>query len=302
MNTITPKKQLLGFIGIGHMGLRIVRRLLDHGYDVTAYNRNRAAAQALAQHGASVADGVATLASQADVILSCLANDDAVLSIYTGVQGVFAHARPGTAIIEMSTVLPRTARELHRLSIETGVTFLDTTISGSTPAAEQGALTLFCGGDEELFHAAQQVFSAIARQNFYLGTSGSGAVMKLVVNTLLGVGMQAIAEAVALGQKAGLDRHRLLDVLSKTAVVAPAHTGKLQRADLNDYSTQFGVGLMNKDFHLILETAAEAKVPMPATAASFQMNAAEFSSGDDEDFSAVIPLMEKLAHLDSLRR
>jgi len=127
-------------------------------------------------------------------------------------------------------------------------------------------------------------------------------VMKLVVNTLLGVGMQAIAEAVALGQKAGLDRHRLLDVLSKTAVVAPAHTGKLQRADLNDYSTQFGVGLMNKDFHLILETAAEAKVPMPATAASFQMNAAEFNSGDDEDFSAVIPLMERLAHLDWPRR
>jgi 3-hydroxyisobutyrate dehydrogenase len=113
---------------------------------------------------------------------------------------------------------------------------------------------------------------------------------------------QLLAEAVALGQKAGLDRHRLLDVLSKTAVVAPAHIGKLQRADLHDYSNQFGVGLMNKDFHLILETAAEAKVPMPATAASFQMNAAEFSSGDDEDFSAVIALMERLAHLSSPSR
>ena len=111
--------------------------------------------------------------------------------------------------------------------------------------------------------------------------------------------MQAIAEAVALGERTGLDRHRLFDVLSKTAVVAPAHTGKLQRADLHDYSTQFGVGLMNKDFHLILETAAEAKVPMPATAASFQMNAAEFSGGGDEDFSAVIALMERMAHLDS---
>ncbi len=302
MNAITPKQQLLGFIGIGHMGRRIARRLLDHGYALIAYNRNRIAAEALVEHGASVADNVATLASQADVILSCLANDDAVLSIYTGLQGVFAHARPGTAIIEMSTVLPRTSRELHRLSLETGVTFLDTPISGSTPAAEQGALTLFCGGDEELFHAAQPLFSAIARQNFYLGPGGSGAMMKLVVNTLLGVGMQAIAEAVALGERTGLDRHRLFDVLSKTAVVAPAHTGKLQRADLHDYSTQFGVGLMNKDFHLILETAAEAKVPMPATAASFQMNAAEFSGGGDEDFSAVIALMERMAHLDSPSR
>jgi 3-hydroxyisobutyrate dehydrogenase-like beta-hydroxyacid dehydrogenase len=298
MKTITPDERLLGFIGIGRMGSRIARRLLDHGYKLVVYNRNRAAAEALVEHGASAADDVATLATRADVILSCLTNDEAVLSVYNGAQGVFAHVRPDSAIIEMSTVLPRTSRELHKRSLAARVAFLDTTISGSTPAAEQGALTLFCGGDEELFHCAQPVFSATARQNFYLGPSGSGATMKLVVNTLLGVGMQAIAEAVALGEKAGLDRHRLLDVLAQTAVVAPAHAGKLQRADAHEYSPQFALSLMNKDFHLILETAAEARVPMPATAAAFQMNAAEFSSsGNDEDFSAVIPLMEKLAHL-----
>src|SRR6266542_1138486 len=121
-------------------------------------------------------------------------NDEAVLSVYTGPQGVFAHARPGSVIIEMSTVLPWTSRELHRLGLEAGVKFLDTPISGSTPAAKQGALTLFCGGDEETFQAAQPIFNAIARQNFYLGPSGSGATMKLVVNALLGVGMQAIAD------------------------------------------------------------------------------------------------------------
>lgn len=298
MNQLTPNQRLLGFIGIGHMGSRIARRLLDHGYGLTAYNRNRDAAEALVEHGATVADNVAELASQADVILSCLANDEAVLGVYTGPQGVFEHARPGSVVIEMSTVFPWTSHELHRLGLEAGVKFLDAPISGSTPAAEQGALTLFCGGDEEVFHSAQPIFSAIARQNFYLGPSGSGATMKLVVNTLLGVGMQAIAEAVALGRKAGLDRHRLLDVLSQTAVVAPAHAGKLQRADLDDYSTQFAIRLMNKDFRLILETAADARVPMPATAAAFQMNAAEFSGGDEEDFSAVIRLMERLSRLD----
>jgi 3-hydroxyisobutyrate dehydrogenase-like beta-hydroxyacid dehydrogenase len=301
MNQITPNQGLLGFIGIGHMGSRIARRLLDHGYDLIAYNRSRDAAEALVEYGATVADNVAALASQADVILSCLANDEAVLSVYTGPQGVFAHARPGSVIIEMSTVLPWTSRELHRLGLEAGVKFLDTPISGSTLAAEQGALTLFCGGDEEVFQAAQPIFSAIARQNFYLGPSGSGATMKLVVNTLLGVGMQAIAEAVALGQKAGLDRHRLLDVLSQTAVVAPAHAGKLQRAALDDYSAQFAIRLMNKDFRLILETAADARTPMPATAAAFQMNIAQFSGGDEEDFSAVILLMERLAHLETTR-
>jgi 3-hydroxyisobutyrate dehydrogenase-like beta-hydroxyacid dehydrogenase len=294
---ITPGQQLLGFIGIGRMGSRIGRRLLEHGYRLIVYNRNRAAAEALMQYGATVADDVAALASQSDVILSCLANDEAVIDVYTSPQGVFAHARRGTMIIEMSTVLPRTSRELHRLSLEAGTTVLDTTISGSTPAAEAGMLTLFCGGDENLHRASQTLFSAIAQQNFYLGPSGSGATMKLVVNTLLGVGMQAIAEAIALGEKAGLDRHRLLEVLSKTAVVAPAHVGKLKTADVHEYRTQFAVGLMNKDFHLILETAAESRVPMPTTAAAFQMNAAEFSTGNDEDFSAVIPLMERLAHV-----
>src|SRR5207253_9613881 len=105
------------------------------------------------------------------------------------------------------------------------------------------------GGDEELFQAGEPIFSSIASQYFYLGGGGSGSAMKLVANTLLGVGMQAIAESVAFGQKEGLDRHRLLEVLSHTAVIAPAHLGKLSRADLEDYSPQFALPLMNKDFH-----------------------------------------------------
>jgi len=196
-------------------------------------------------------------------------------------------------------VLPATSRELYDLSREAGVKCLDSPVSGSTPSAEEGTLTLFSGGDEELFQAAQPIFSSIARQYFYLGGSGSGTAMKLVANTLLGVGMQAIAESVALGRKEGLDRHRLLEVLSHTAVIAPAHLGKLSRADVGDYSAQFAIRLMNKDFGLVLATAAAAKVPMPATAAAFQMNVAEFSESKEEDFSAVIRLMERLARVET---
>src|ERR1700675_3579721 len=137
-------------------------------------------------------------------------------------------------IIEMSTVSPETSRELYRLGSFRGVSVLDVPVSGSTPAAEQGSLTLLCGGDEDSFNSAKAIFAAIGRQHFYLGPSGSGNTMKLVVNTLLGVGMQVIAEAVVLGEKAGLDRQRLFDVLSKTAVVAPAHVGKLARVAAND--------------------------------------------------------------------
>ena len=302
MTPITPDHRKLGFIGIGSMGRQIARRLLESGYKLTAYNRDRSKAEALVGYGAVVANNIAELASNTDVILSCLANDDAVRSVYTGSNGLFAHTRPGSVVIEMSTVNPETSRELYKLGSERGVSVLDVPISGSTPAAEQGALTLFGGGDEKIFHNAEPMFRAVARQYFYLGPSGSGTTMKLVVNTLLGVGMQAIAEAVALGQKAGLNRDRLFDVLSHTAVIAPAHIGKLTKAASNDYSAQFALRLMNKDFRLILEMAAEMRVPMPVTATAFQINTAEAANSIEEDFSAVIRLAENLARLDPHER
>src|SRR5438874_962507 len=299
MNSLTNENTRLGIIGIGNMGSRMAKRLLDHGYQLVAYDRSREAAEALVKYGATVADSIGELAAEADVILSSLTNDDAVKRVYTDPTGVFALVRRGSAVIEMSTILPATSRALSELRRKAEVKCLDSPVSGSTPSAEEGTLTLFCGGDEELFQAAQPIFSSIASQNFYLGGSGSGTAMKLVANTLLGVGMQAIAESVALGQKEGLDRHRLLEVLAHTAVIAPAHLGKLPRADAGDYSPQFPIRLMNKDFGLVLETAAAAQVPMPATAAAFQMNVAEFSDGKEEDFSAVITLMERLAGIET---
>ena len=299
MTPITPDQCKLGFIGIGSMGRPIARRLLESGYNLTAYNRDRRKAEALVGYGAVVTNSIAELASSIDVILSCLANDDAVRNVYAGPEGVFANVRPETVVIEMSTINPETSRELYKLGVARAVSVLDVPISGSTPAAEQGTLTLFGGGDEKIFHNAEPIFRAIAQQYFYLGPSGSGTTMKLVVNTLLGIGMQAIAEAVALGQKAGLNRDRLFDVLSHTAVIAPAHIGKLTRAASNDYSAQFALRLMNKDFRLILETAAEMRVPMPVTAAAFQINTAEAANSIEEDFSAVIRGMENLARLKS---
>jgi len=299
MTAIAPVDPKLGFIGIGSMGRPIARRLLQAGYKVMVYNRDRRKAEALAGSGATVAGSIAELATTADVILSCLANDEAVRSVYIGPAAVFARVQPGSVIIEMSTVRPETSRELYKVGAARDVSVLDVPISGSTPAAEQGMLTLLGGGDKEIFHAAEPIFRAIARQYFYLGSSGSGTTMKLVVNTLLGVGMQAIAEAIAFGQRAGLSRDRLLDVLAHTAVIAPAHLGKLMKAASNDYSPQFAMRLMNKDFRLILETAAGFQIPMPVTAAAFQINAIEAASNNEEDFSAVIRGMENLARLNS---
>jgi 3-hydroxyisobutyrate dehydrogenase-like beta-hydroxyacid dehydrogenase len=297
MEPMTARKSKLGFVGIGYMGRPIARRLLESGCKVTAYDRDRSKAQELVRYGASVAQSVSELAAGCDVILSCLPSDEAVLDLYRGPNGALADTRPGSLIIDMSTVYPETSRELSRLGSERGIKVLDVTISGSVPAAEQGILTLFGGGDQECFAAAESIFRAIAQKYFYLGPTGSGATMKLVVNTLLGTGMQAIAEAVALGEKAGLERHRLLDVLSETAVVAPAHMGKLQRAMHGDYSPQFPLRLMNKDFGLIFYLAAAVGARMPATEAAFEVNARQSEQGEEQDFSAVILQMEKQAHL-----
>jgi 3-hydroxyisobutyrate dehydrogenase-like beta-hydroxyacid dehydrogenase len=287
----------LGFIGIGNMGSRIARRLMDHGYTLMVYDSDYDKVSALETHGAEVATSVADLARKSDVVLSCLTNDDAVRNVYLGADGILSNARLGSLVLEMSTVSPNTSREVARQGHERGLNVLDIAISGSTPAAEQGTLTLLAGGNIEIFNVVEPILRVIARQYFYLGPSGSGTSMKLVVNTLLGVGMQTVAEAVALGQKAGLDRHRLLDVLAKTAVIPPALVGKLGRVSEEDYSPQFPLQLMNKDFRLILETAAELRVPMPATAAAFQINSAELGGESGEDFSIVVELMEALARL-----
>ena len=210
MTAITSEKSKLGFIGIGYMGRPIAQRLLKAGFRLSAYDRHRTKAEELIRYGGTVAENVAELSSNCDVVLSCLASDEAVLSVYKGADGAFANAQRGSLVIDLSTVNPQTSQELSRLGSARGVGVLDVTISGSTPAAEQGALTLFGGGDQGCFAAAESIFRVIARKYFYLGPTGSGATMKLVVNSLLGIGMQAIAEAVALGEKAGLDRNRLL--------------------------------------------------------------------------------------------
>jgi len=284
----------LGFIGLGYLGSRIARRLVAAGFPMIAYDRDHAKAAELSALGAKVAPDPGELAGEADVILSCLSDDFAVEAVYLG-GNVLRSARPGTRIIELSTISPETSRELQRAARQLNLALLDVAISGSTPSAEAGTLTLFGGGDREIFESTEAIFAAIAKQWFYMGQGGSGMSMKLVVNTLLGVGMQAVAEALALGLTLDLPRDLLFDTLAKTAVVAPAHVGKLATAKKRDYPPQFPARLMHKDFGLVLAAAAHAGLSMPTTEAAAAINAAGAASEADEDFSVVIRWMERLA-------
>lgn len=284
----------LGFIGLGFLGSRIAGRLLAAGFPMVVYDSDVDKAKAL---GATVARDPRELAAEVDIVLSCLPNGAAVEAVYTGDGAVLQNARSGTRIIELSTIAPETIRRLHEAARRRDIFVLDVSVSGSTHAAEAGALTLFGGGEPKVFEASEPVFAAIAKQWFYIGPSGSGLAMKLVVNTLLGLGMQAIAEAVALGHTLDLPRDLLLDTLAKTAVIAPAFAGKMVSAKQHDYRPQFPVRLMQKDFRLALVAAARAGLDMPATEAAAAVNAAEAASGGEEDFSAVIRRMEQQAEL-----
>jgi 3-hydroxyisobutyrate dehydrogenase-like beta-hydroxyacid dehydrogenase len=282
----------LGWIGLGAMGSRIAKRLRHAGYPLIVYNRDRSKADDLVSQGTELAASPMELAAGSDVIFSCLTDGAAIQSVYFGDDGVLRAAKPGSHIVEMSTVAPETSRHLYDAGRERGLRVSEVAISGSTPAADSGSLTLFGGGDREAFESIAPIFGAFARQWFYMGPSGSGVAMKLVVNALLGVGMQAIAEALALGGRLGLPRDLLFDTLGKTAVVAPAHLGKLATAKRNDYSPQFPIRLMRKDFDLILSKSAELGVEMPSTLAAAERNAVEAARGGEDDFSAVIRLME----------
>jgi 3-hydroxyisobutyrate dehydrogenase-like beta-hydroxyacid dehydrogenase len=282
----------LGFIGLGYLGSRIARRLVAAGFPMVVYDLDYANARELAHAGAEIAGSAAELAGEADVVLSCLPNEAAVQTVYLKESNVLGNAKRGTRIIEMSTISPEMSRALYQVGRKYDISVLDVAVSGSTLAAEAGALTLFGGGDRKVFEASELLFAAVAKQWFFMGSIGSGEAMKLVVNTLLGVGMQAIAEAVALGLSLDLPRDLLLDTLAKTAVVAPAHIGKLASAKKDDYAPQFAVRLMHKDFGLVLAAAARSGLSMPATEAAAAVNAAEAASGGEEDFSAVVRRME----------
>jgi len=288
-NTLNKQEVRIGFVGLGLMGSRLVQRLHASGWKVQAWNRSPEPARAMALKGVPIAESIAKLVADSDVVISSLANDGAVESVYFDAGGVFSSARPGTIVLEMSTISPQLSQRLHQKASEQGIRLLDVAISGSTPAVEAGAITLLAGGDRETFEQCTPIYESIARQWFLIGGPTSGIQMKLVVNLLLGVDMQAIAEAVSLGEHLRIDTNVLLDVLAKTAVIPPAFVGKFRKIRDNDYSPEFPLRLMSKDMDLVMATAAELGAKLPAAKAAQAELASNLASSGDLDLSAITP-------------
>jgi 3-hydroxyisobutyrate dehydrogenase-like beta-hydroxyacid dehydrogenase len=288
---INKRTARIGFIGLGLMGSRLTRRLHSSGWNVQAWNRSPDPAKSLARDGVAISSSVSSLVANSDVILFSLANDAAVRSVYLDEDGVFSSVKPGNVILEMSTISRELSRLLHQEASARGVDLLDLAISGSTPAVEAGTITLLGGGDQSTFERCTPIYESIAKQWFLIGPGSSGILMKLVVNLLLGVDMQAIAEAVSLGEHLRINRNVLLDVLSRTTVIPPAFAGKIQKIKNNDYSPEFPLRLMSKDMDLVMDAAKTAGADLPAARVAQSILASNLSSNGDQDLSAIAPFM-----------
>jgi 3-hydroxyisobutyrate dehydrogenase-like beta-hydroxyacid dehydrogenase len=291
LNVLDKRTIKIGFIGLGLMGSRLTRRLHAAGWNVQAWNRSAGPADELRRESVAIAPSLAELAAGSDVVLSSLANDEAVYSVYFANRGVFSAAKRGTIILEMSTISPELSRLLHRQACALGIRLLDTAISGSTPAVEAGTITLLAGGDQKTFDQCAPLYESIAKQWFLIGPGSSGVEMKLVVNLLLGLDMQAIAEAVSLGEHLKIDRDVMLDVLSRTAVIPPAFVGKFQKIKSGDYSPEFPLRLMSKDMDLAMRAARNSGAVLPAATAAQSVLASNITANGDLDLAAITPFV-----------
>jgi 3-hydroxyisobutyrate dehydrogenase len=217
-----------------------------------------------------------------------------------GPDGALAGVHGGSIVIDLSTVSPDASRRLFHAAKKKNVPMLDAAVSGSVPQVDQGSLVIFVGGEHTTFERSEPILKVLGKNTFYMGASGMGTTMKLVVNTLLGLGMQAVAEAIALGEKAGLEKNLLLEVLGETAVLTPGQKSKLENVKREEYPINFALSLMHKDLSLVLSQAYDLSVSMPATAATQQMHTAAMAKGMDEDFSIMIKFMRELAGLSAI--
>jgi 3-hydroxyisobutyrate dehydrogenase/2-hydroxy-3-oxopropionate reductase len=281
---------MVGIVGAGRMGSAIARAVRAAGHDIVVWNRTYGAADDLADElGGRAVDRPADVAATADVAISMLADGSAVDAVYGGEDGLIAGARPGTVLVDSSTVPPAVLRghEAAIRSRQAGV--LDAPVSGSVALAESGSLTLMVGGEADDLERARPVLEAYGATIFHIGPLGSGAAMKLAVNTVIFGLNEALAEGLVLAERAGIPREKAYDVLAASAIGAP-FVGYKRAAFLDPDGTPvaFAADLAAKDLRLIAELADVVDLPLPQTTTNLAVIDAVIAAGDGgRDFSTV---------------
>jgi 3-hydroxyisobutyrate dehydrogenase len=272
-------------------------RLSESGFEVFVYNRSEEKASPLAEHGIRVAASPAEAARHADALLLSLATDEAVTQVLTGPQGALAVARPGTLFADTSTVSPDAARASAARIASAGHRALDTCVIGNAQHARSGELRFMVGGDEADLEALRPVLDVLAKEVLHVGGHGMGAAAKVAMNLLMGVELQALSEAIVLGERAGLSRQQLIDMISASGYSSPVMRfkgGVMARRAFG--KADFKLSLMRKDLQLALTCAQQLGVPMPVTSASYEVLTLAANAGlGDLDCAAVLRQMEQMA-------
>jgi len=264
-------RRTVAFLGLGVMGYPMAGHLARAGHRVCVYNRSPAkAAQWLADHGTAGGHTSAATpreaAAGAEIVFSCVGNDDDLRSVVLGADGAFAGMRRGAIFVDHTTASANVARELGKAAIECGLQFIDAPVSGGNLGAINGALTVMCGGDAAAFETIKPVAMAFSKAVTLLGPSGAGQLTKMVNQAAIAGLVQSLAEAIAFGQKAGLDMKAVLDVIGKGAAQSwqMDNRGPTMLEDKFDFG--FAVDWMRKDLGLVLEEAKRNGARMPVTA------------------------------------
>jgi 3-hydroxyisobutyrate dehydrogenase len=290
----------IAFIGLGVMGAGMASRLAENGFDITVYNRTRSKAEEIGELGAKVADSPAQAAGEADVVMISLADQNVVSKVLFGQDGAFETLGDGSFVLDMSTVTPEFARELNGKAREAGYKHLDTCVLGNPMHARSGELRVMAGGDAGDFEAVKSLLEAIGKEVTYLGEAGMGATMKLVLNMLMGVQMPALAEAVVFGERMGLDRHQILDMIGKSGYSSPMMSLRCGIMDERNFQfALFKLGLMRKDMTLVLSESQKLAVPMPVSESAYTaLTAAQQQGLGDLDVAAILAFQERMSGLE----
>jgi 3-hydroxyisobutyrate dehydrogenase-like beta-hydroxyacid dehydrogenase len=257
----------VAFLGLGVMGYPMAGHLARAGHTVTVYNRTPAKAQAwVAEYGGKAAATPRQAAAGADIVFACVGNDDDLRSVVLDADGALAGMKPGAVFVDHTTASADIARELHATASQAGLHFVDAPVSGGQAGAVNGALTVMCGGDEAPFEAIKPVALNFAKAVTRIGASGAGQLAKMVNQVAIAGLVQGLAEAIAFGQKAGLDMPLVLDVIGKGAAQSwqMDNRGKTMVADKFDFG--FAVDWMRKDLGLVLDEARSNGAQLPVTA------------------------------------
>jgi 3-hydroxyisobutyrate dehydrogenase len=287
---------LIGFIGLGKMGRPMATNLCRKGSRLVVYDVSRGPVDELAQLGAEVASGVPDLASRADIVFTMLPDSPVVDEVVTGRDGVLANLRPGSVVVDMSTIDPLVARRIGDALAARGVVMLDAPVSGGTERANSGELSVIVGGPAETFEACRDLFKAMGTKIFHVGGLGQGLAMKLVNNMLVQVNMVAVAEALVLGVKAGLDPKTIYEVVRVSTGTSSAFERGAARMLARDFSPAGTVDISFKDQELETAFAKQLGAPLLLANVSQQVYQMARAAGlGKQDGTAIIQVLERLA-------